>query len=517
MARWTNLPAEVRMMIFGIVVKDYRFRSDGYARAGYASVCRDDVDQDRIGDFERIMGNETTKYRRDYLEHLFLRIKFDDYDCSVCQLKEDDETMRNNNEVFFTALCNLLSILSKWNRNRRQNWLTLELGAYSPGDCKHTFRDFHPQENYPYQEYNDVEPQPGASIQRIERLGRDTLDDPYHGWVNGQQEGLSLGSKQRIMGTLAIDNLPKPSIHPYTFPKVEIITNLFIRRQFYRKIAAKSLDKLLRESFTSLKWFRHETWHDVDPQQQLRFEKDYKRLLLNGIPRNLRRLSIFENYNKRLHPEHFNQFTHLEQYTRRANPSLGKALSKSSRLLISLTVSFLVDAVDFFASFQPTNNPNVNVIPWENLENLALTSRLLHPMTAYRKINEMLAAAGRAAASMPKLKIMEIWNGGRGHACVFRYTNIDGKAHISWESTWGSRFQLDPDVINSWANVPRQGKYPHGNFTRSVNPKSWRQHRMETYGSVILQLKQGSRMQHFLSFFQMMSEIPRLSKSSTHA
>lgn len=152
--------------------------------------------------------------------------------------------------------------------------LTLELGAYSPGDCKHTFRDFHLEENYPYQECNEIEPQDDAYKLRIDRLGLDTLNDPYHGWVNGHQEGLSLGSKQRIMGTLTIDDdLPKFSIYPYTFPKVEIVTVLRMRRQFYRRIAAKSLDRLLREAFTCLQSFYHETWHDVDPQQQLCFEK----------------------------------------------------------------------------------------------------------------------------------------------------------------------------------------------------------------------------------------------------
>lgn len=95
------------MMILEIVVEDYRFESDRYARAGYASVCREwqsvfeqrnfrriMVDQERIVDFEKIMGNEATRYRRGYLEQLFRRIKFDDYDCTVCQLKEDDETIR---------------------------------------------------------------------------------------------------------------------------------------------------------------------------------------------------------------------------------------------------------------------------------------------------------------------------------------------------------------------------------------------------------------------------------------
>lgn len=107
MAYWTNLPAEIRLMILEIVAQDYRFRTDGYARAGYASVCREwqsaferrnfrriKVDKERIVDFKKVMGNKATRYRRGYLEHLMLRIKFDDYDCTVCQLKEDDETIR---------------------------------------------------------------------------------------------------------------------------------------------------------------------------------------------------------------------------------------------------------------------------------------------------------------------------------------------------------------------------------------------------------------------------------------
>lgn len=96
-ACWTNSPAEIRMIILEIVVEDYIFEPDRYARAGYASFCREwqsvfeqrnfrriIVDQEHIVDFEKIMGNVSTRYRRGYLEQLFLRIKFDDYDCTAC-------------------------------------------------------------------------------------------------------------------------------------------------------------------------------------------------------------------------------------------------------------------------------------------------------------------------------------------------------------------------------------------------------------------------------------------------
>jgi hypothetical protein len=88
-----------------------------------------------------------------------------------------------------------------------------------------------------------------------------------------------------------------------------------------------------------------------------------------------------------------------------------------------LSAAFLVDAEDFFANLWPPNEDNLNVIPWENLRKLALTSR--------RKINNMLMAAGRAAVLMPKLEVMEIWNGGEGHICFFRYSNDTGGTKIT--------------------------------------------------------------------------------------
>jgi hypothetical protein len=56
-------------------------------------------------------------------------------------------------------------------------------------------------------------------------------------------------------------------------PKVEVVTYLLIRRQFYRKISGCSIGKLLNESFTNLIEFRLEGWFDVDAQQQLKFDK----------------------------------------------------------------------------------------------------------------------------------------------------------------------------------------------------------------------------------------------------
>jgi len=104
MGRWRRLPAEIRLMILEMVAEDYRFKSEQYALAGYASVCREwqpvfeqrnfqrlVLDQERISDLEQVMG---TKQRRDYLGHLFLCVRLNDYDCTVCKSKEDYGTIR---------------------------------------------------------------------------------------------------------------------------------------------------------------------------------------------------------------------------------------------------------------------------------------------------------------------------------------------------------------------------------------------------------------------------------------
>jgi hypothetical protein len=100
---WTRLPAEISSMILDMVAEDYRFQSSKpHVRAGYATVCREwqpvfeqrnfqrlILDQERIYNLEEFTGKNR---RRDYLEHLFLRVRLDEYDCTVCQFKEDDNT-----------------------------------------------------------------------------------------------------------------------------------------------------------------------------------------------------------------------------------------------------------------------------------------------------------------------------------------------------------------------------------------------------------------------------------------
>lgn len=90
---------------------------------------------------------------------------------------------------------------------------------------------------------------------------------------------------------------------------------------------------------------------------------------------------------------------------------------------------------------------------WPNLTSLALTSQLLTPDESPIKIDNMLQTAAAAAMEMPKLKIMEIWNGREGFAMLFRYQLGEEvrPAVITCRGTW--ELKLQPPVVRAWEAV----------------------------------------------------------------
>lgn len=69
----------------------------------------------------------------------------------------------------------------------------------------------------------------------------------------------------------------------------------------------------------------------------------------------------------------------------------------------------------------------------------------------------MLERAAVAAKRMPQLKTMEIWNGRKGLAALFKYQvcRKTRQAGISWKGTW--TFHMEASVILAWrAAVPHE-------------------------------------------------------------
>ena len=129
------------------------------------------------------------------------------------------------------------------------------------------------------------------------------------------------------------------------------------------------------------------------------------------------------------------------------NPTLSRLLVEASTVHESLSSSFMVDAESFF-----TLDDNQPPKRWPNLKSLFLTSQLLAPDQDPTRIANMLRAAARAVAYMPKLETLQIWNGRKGLAALFEYkSNAADKHHpatIRWRGTW--EFPLQPPVVQAW-------------------------------------------------------------------
>lgn len=137
-------------------------------------------------------------------------------------------------------------------------------------------------------------------------------------------------------------------------------------------------------------------------------------MLCYYLPKTLKTLSRFEDTNVDIDGASLGPSSRHQSPTRDLEPLLGTALAGISFKLQNLSASFMVDARQFF---QAARTDKV----WEHLESLTLSSPLLVPTCPPGKANDMLLAAGLAAMRMPKLRMMEIWNGGRGYAALFRY------------------------------------------------------------------------------------------------
>ena len=212
-------------------------------------------------------------------------------DCKICA-----DLATRNDIVFTRALRKLTESLSSWERTLHTS-LLIELGAYSPSDCKHTFRDFRLTEQYPH---HCKYPISVYEMKRLDRcpqrldLSREVMLQSYKaylasiprrttrsqycpGWAHAQQGEPSLGARRRLLGTVG---------HPmhqrdWKFAAVEAVDELRIRRHFYRNISARILGRLLEESFTRIRIFTHEKWFAADDTSQVAFEKG---LLLRPIP-----------------------------------------------------------------------------------------------------------------------------------------------------------------------------------------------------------------------------------------
>jgi hypothetical protein len=123
-------------------------------------------------------------------------------------------------------------------------------------------------------------------------------------------------------------------------------------------------------------------------------------------------------------------------------------LALTSLKLEHVAASFIIDATHFF-EIKPSWK-------WPNLRSLVLTSELLTPDETSTDIEAMLQTAASAAMKMPQLETMEIWNGRKGLAALFRYQapRKSQPAVILWRGTW--HLAMEAPVVQAWKAVMHQ-------------------------------------------------------------
>ncbi|EEU37405.1 uncharacterized protein NECHADRAFT_86390 [Fusarium vanettenii 77-13-4] len=434
MNTWNSLPMELRFMIF-----EYLAACGPGHLSACAAVCKEWQELIERRNFCQLKLRSTcveglttmvTDRTRPLVQHIWLHVAIPPYTCLICYRQESRSAWVRNNRMIKGAVLKLFAILQTWDST---DGITLELSTNSPSDPEHWFK------NYCF----------GDGSQGARNCGHSD-----HGWSNGTR--LSFPSARpldRLFETIDLTSRLR-------LLRVDIITRLVIRRQLRRRLTPSSL-RMLLDKLPRLERLIFEPWRWWDPELRQAYDGgegvfrlhdalmanksiEYRQILQAGLPSTLKRLSIFEDFDE-IHMQAIQRsiWPPLRLGLARIGfPQLASTVARQSLHLTHLSVSFLIEAFHFI-------RPHQRFWEWEHLEFVSLTSELLRPGRDNIMIWTFLFFAALVASRMPRLKEMILWNGGKGHACVFRYRREKGAVTV--RSTWG--LILHHTVETIWSKV----------------------------------------------------------------
>ncbi|GAB1312162.1 F-box domain-containing protein [Madurella fahalii] len=336
MLHWFSFPAEIRLIILELLAQENRGLSS------YASVCKEWMEVIEKKNFCRLKLRPSclddlehmVSRRRRLVRHIWLNIELRPYTCRSCQWTESSSWMSSNNTIISRAISKLFTILATW--SVAGDGLTLELSAQSPSDTKHWFKNC----------YFGTDDEDGDVILESENRVQERIHDPRHGWVDGQQvTAPSQSSVQRLYEWVRLSFREE-------LPTLHVVTKLVLCRQCRRRFNYRALTLLL-DKLPRLECIVYEPWQAWDRMEQRWHDEEYRTMIEAHLPKRLKRLSIFEDYN--------DDFIALFQGAsllqadpiRITEPRVGAALAYRSLDLEQLSVSFMVDAQHFFRARQP--------------------------------------------------------------------------------------------------------------------------------------------------------------------
>lgn len=177
-------------------------------------------------------------------------------------------------------------------------------------------------------------------------------------------------------------------------------------------------------------------------------------MIQDGLPTHIRTVSIFEDFNDQLALALYNdpRYSRLTDTSPVADLTLARAFASKSRDFERLSISYMIEAQQFFNSCQL-------YYTWHHLQSLTLTSSILTQTTPQKEISTLLHNASLAALNMPQLESMVLWNSKRGEACavIYQKNKTSRQAKLTWRATWD--LELSHDVVESWQKAASDSYY----------------------------------------------------------
>ncbi|KAH8902681.1 hypothetical protein BR93DRAFT_953753 [Coniochaeta sp. PMI_546] len=401
-----------------------------------------------------------THRNRALVRYIWFCVELQPYDCSECEgplRNEDVWGIRYEDNVrIVDGLETLFATLSTWEPRPSGEMLQLDISIHSPSDSEHWYK---------YLTFEPDWPSKGSGLPLMEQqsmLVRREYDDPKHGWRAGRRVLLPNWKTcektfDEIMEVGPFENEAQKMEWWESLPLVPAVTRVVLRQQTRRRWKPQALARLFSR-FPKLQEIHYEPWREWSDYDQsstdLSFQELFKSLASSQLQ--LRRLVLFENFAPDYSAD--NLFC---SPSRIASPDVSHEVCSASLKVEQLSASFIVDASHFFdCACKHTS------WVWANLTSIALTTPLLAPGESLISVEDMLRKAAATAMRMPKLENMEIWNGEKGSAMLFRYQHrrphsqpgIQRSAVITWKGTWsrGLVSRLQPRVTDAWDTVARQ-------------------------------------------------------------
>ncbi|CRK33205.1 hypothetical protein BN1723_003902 [Verticillium longisporum] len=489
---WATLPPEIRNQILKDII------CSGNKLADAASVSREWHSVIEPHNFARINLTPTRisssgsilSRKRSLIRYIWFRLELQRYDCTIC-MGEDDTIwgMNDIDSAFVTqSFEDLFSTLSRWDLDGD---LVLDISIYSPSDSDHWFKYLEFGPDIPYGRSSPSFRHSEVSTQSL----TDLYDDPAHGWRAGRRE---TALKSQVINRVFDEiECPVPCENEelekkwwQRLPLVPAITGVYLRQQTRRRWKPTDLTRMFAR-FPNLNELWYEPWKD-EPLMQSFTDKDHE-TLFGSLHKNLRTMILFENFNQ---DYEIPKSWHLEAIrARMGNRALARKLAKTSQDLQVLSASFIVDARHFFLARRES-------CIWPNLTSLTLTSSLLGPDASSADIDGMLLNAAAAASNMPKIRTIEIWNGKKGLAMLFRYRTARDGQSVTVTLRGTSEVILRPTVAQAWEAVAL--RHRHGRL--EIESDSIDGSIIKSHGEAICHLKLSTQVIRPVSLRQIVKE-----------